>query len=499
MITNECQYRITRAQVARFEAALSATATVAYQRTDMRLVAAQRDALSSQLDDLREELGEYERWKAADVGMITVSSFDELPLGLIRARLAAGLTQRELAERLDLKEQQIQKYECEFYRTASYQCLLDVASVLGVRIGNDILLPNDPVSFSELVSKLQKVGLDRSFLLRKLMSAVDVSRVNGEVAIGGEDWTLASVGSKLSRVFGWSPATILGHGSLDSPQISAENAHSRIPSYCDSPEARTYITYVKYLARVVAHGSSDLPLLSPFDDAQRLRVALLERYEEKSFRNILGFAWDRGIPVLPLSDSGKFHGACWRFGGRNVIVLKQPSNSESRWMFDLVHGLYHAGKQPHESCFCTISAPMDSAEQRNSEEEVSASQFAADVILGESAEELAQRCVSMAGEDIKHLRDAVLQISAANAIDVGALASYMAFRLSWQDIDWWDAAQGLEEPCAGPWETARDVFLERFPFALDNEVDRGLLRQALKGYEDDELGLDKVISPGPES
>ena len=499
MIMNERQYRITRAQVARFEAALSATATVAYQRTDMRLVAAQRDALSSQLDDLREELGEYERWKACDVSMITVSSFDELPLGLIRARLASGLTQRELAERLDLEEQQIQKCERELYRTASYQCLLDVANALGVRIGNDILVPNNPVSFSELVSKLQKVGLDRSFLVRKLMSAIDVSRVNGEVAIGGEDWTLASVGSKLSRVFGWSPATILGHGSLDPPQLTAEDGDSKIPSYYDSPEARTYITYVKYLASVVAHGSSDLPLLSPFDDAQSLRLAVLDRYAEMSFRNILGFAWDLGIPVLPLRDRKEFYGSCWRFDGRNAIVLKQPSNSESRWMFDLLRQLYHAENQPRESCLSTISAPEHSAERRNSEEEKSASRFAADIILGEIAEELAQQCVRMAGDDVERLRDAVLQISASNAVDVGALASYMAFRLSWQNIDWWDAAQSLQEPCADPWETARDVFLERFPFALDNQVDRGLLRQALKGYEDDELGLDNMISPSRES
>jgi hypothetical protein len=29
-----------------------------------------------------------------------------------------------------------------------------------------------------------------------------------------------------------------------------------------------------------------------------------------------------GIPVLPLSDRGAFHGATWRIQGRNVIVLK---------------------------------------------------------------------------------------------------------------------------------------------------------------------------------
>ena len=173
-------------------------------------------------------------------------------------------------------------------------------------------------------------------------------------------------------------------------------------------------------------------------------MAVIEQYNKIAFRNVLEFTWDLGIPVLPIRDRREFHGAFWRIDGRNVIVLKQNSNSESRWMFDLLRGLYHAARQPHESSLGTISAPEDSAERRNSEEEILASRFAADVILNESAEEVAQ--------------------------------------------------QSLNEPRTNPWETARDVFLERFPFVLDNEIDRGLLGQALKAREDDQLGLDNMIS-----
>lgn len=486
MITNERQYQITRAHVARFEAALSAAKTVAHQRTDMRLVAAEHDALASQLGDLREELAEYDHWKASDVSMVKVSSFNELPLGLIRARIASGLTQRDLADRLDLKERQIQKNESECYRTASYQHLRDVADALGVRIGDDILLPAAPVSFSELVSKLEQVGLDRFFVLQRLMSTVDVARTNGEVSTGGEESTLASIGSNLSRIFGWFPSTILGHEPLDPPQLTDVHATSKIPSYCNDTEVLAYITYAIYLARVVAHGTSKLPILSHSNDARGFRTALLERYDEISFRNVLGFAWNLGIPVLPLRDSGNFHGGCWRFDGRNVIVLKQRSSSESRWMFDLLLGLYHARKQPNDSCLGVIAAPDNSAERRESEEEISASRFAADVILNGNAEDYAQQCIRMADGNVERFRDAVRRISAANNIDVGTLANYMAFRLSWENTDWWDAAQTLQEPCTDPWETARDVFLERFPFARQNEVDRGLLRQALKGYEYDQ-------------
>ena len=486
MITNERQYRITRAHVERFEAALFEPATVAPQRTDMRLVAAERDALASQLGDLREELSEYEHWKASDISMIKVSSFNELPLGLIRARIASGLTQRDLANRLDLKEQQIQEYESEFYRTADYQRLRDVADALGVRIANDILLPATPVSFSELVSKLQRVGINRSFLVQRLMSTVDVARTKGEASTGGEESALASIAANLSRVFGWCPETILGHEPLDSPRLTDVHATSKIPSYCNDTEVRAYITYAIHLARVVAHGTSKLPILSHSDEARGFQTALLGRYDEICFRNVLGFAWDLGIPVLPLRDSGNFRSACWRFDGRNVIVLKRRSSSESRWMLDLLLELYHARQQPNEPFFGVISAPDTSAERSVSEEEISASRFGADVILDGNSEDYAQQCIRMADGNVERFRDAIRRISAANNIDIGTLANYMAFRLSWENTDWWDAAQDLQEPCTDPWETVRDVFLERFPFALQDEVDRGLLRQALKGYEYDQ-------------
>ena len=96
------------------------------------LVQAEREAIQGQLSTLRDELGEYERLKSADVSDIVMSSIDDLPEGLIKARIAAGLSQRELAQRLEMKAQQIQRYEAERYASASHQRLCEVAHALGV-------------------------------------------------------------------------------------------------------------------------------------------------------------------------------------------------------------------------------------------------------------------------------------------------------------------------------------------------------------------------------
>lgn len=132
MITNERQYRIAQSDIQRFEAARSA---VDAQNLDVhpKLRKAMRAGMESQLQDLCDEVAEYE---ALRDGKVTSLKFDTLvgvPVGLIKARIARGLTQKALAEALHLKEQQIQRYEATLYEGASIVRIQQVADVLGVR------------------------------------------------------------------------------------------------------------------------------------------------------------------------------------------------------------------------------------------------------------------------------------------------------------------------------------------------------------------------------
>src|SRR5260370_26788867 len=173
MITNDPQYKIRRRDAAGFRRAIGELTANQAAREGVRrcLLQAEREAMESQLSDLNAELVEYDRLKSPDLSVISISSFDELADGLIKARIASGLSQKALAERLGFKEQQIQRYEAERYASASYQRLREVAGALAVRIKNDILLPVAPGNFGGLVSKLKQVGLDREFLLGRLMSS----------------------------------------------------------------------------------------------------------------------------------------------------------------------------------------------------------------------------------------------------------------------------------------------------------------------------------------
>ena len=143
MITNQRQYRITRRWIKNFEAALAlAEEPQTYAALDPLLQKAMRESVASQLDDLREQAAHYDALQSGQVKVLELNSLVEIPGALIRARTAAGLTQKELARRLGLKEQQIQRYEATRYAGVSLERLQAVADALGVTIHERVTLPS---------------------------------------------------------------------------------------------------------------------------------------------------------------------------------------------------------------------------------------------------------------------------------------------------------------------------------------------------------------------
>ena len=138
MIKNERQYRITRAQVERFSQTLDRLRQRSGETEGVHplIAKAQEDALKSQLADLKGELREYDSLKSGKFPVDELSVVAKLATVLIKARIAQGLSQKDLAERLGLQEQQIQRYEATDYASASLTRIKEVVSALGVETSN---------------------------------------------------------------------------------------------------------------------------------------------------------------------------------------------------------------------------------------------------------------------------------------------------------------------------------------------------------------------------
>jgi DNA-binding transcriptional regulator YiaG len=139
VITNERQYRISRAQLKRFEDDLAAhDARTPSADVDPRLHQAMREALASEADELRAQLKHYEQLRDGAITGRQLDSLRDLPTALIEARIAANLTQRDLADRLGVAEQQVQRWEATSYTGVGLDRLQDIADALDTRIREDV-------------------------------------------------------------------------------------------------------------------------------------------------------------------------------------------------------------------------------------------------------------------------------------------------------------------------------------------------------------------------
>ncbi|MGK7878270.1 MAG: multiprotein-bridging factor 1 family protein [Xenococcaceae cyanobacterium] len=138
IIKNEVQYHNTEKWAQRFEQ------KVAQLEQDEKLKAENhqrwkiyRDSYQSEVDDLRGQMAEYERVRESDrpdAVEFKVTSLDDLAKILIHARIAAKLSQKELAERLGIAEERVKEYEAQEYQTASWFEVMEVCESLGLQM-----------------------------------------------------------------------------------------------------------------------------------------------------------------------------------------------------------------------------------------------------------------------------------------------------------------------------------------------------------------------------
>lgn len=480
MIKNERQYRIAKAHAERFDQALARfSAEAVTQDIHPALRDAEREALLSQRNDLYTELAEYETLRSGERTVLRFGSITDLPRGLIQARIATGVTHKELAERLGVPEQQVQRYEATDYATLSLPRLAEIARALGISVREEIFLPNAKVSTKTLNDRLSVLGLDRDFITHRLGGALWTT--GGQEADDSMALRMATI---VERIFGISPAVLFSSRPLS---LGFEPVHAaRFKKGVRASKRRTdaYTVYAHYIALLVLEATQGIPARSVPTTPATVRAAILAEHGRLSFATALQFAWSLGVAVIPLMDPGAFHGACWRVDGRNVIVLKQRTRSAARWLFDLLHELFHAGQEPDAEERTVLEAAED-AEERRASEEQHAMQFAGDVVLDGRAHALAEECAAAAKGSVERLKNAVPRVADRHGVDPASLANYLAFRLSIQtpSTNWWPTANTFQSTDGDPTQVARDRLLGHLNYSRLNDVDRNILIQALSNNE----------------
>jgi len=150
MIKDESQYEFSKEWVEKFNKTIAAMERdEEAKRKDFLRGESGRSVIQCHLDQLHEEIAEYERLINCDKSEpieIVVESFNKLSEALIKARMAAKMSEEELAEILDIDPERIKEYEKKKYQNASLTEILDISLALGLEFKTAVM----QVDFEEI-------------------------------------------------------------------------------------------------------------------------------------------------------------------------------------------------------------------------------------------------------------------------------------------------------------------------------------------------------------
>ena len=483
MIHTDHQYQVTAKAAGKFRAEIKKLSQIPKEEiVNLKQLQNYINAHRRQAEELESEMAEYELIKSGKVE-IKVSSVSDLGLCLVKARIMAGVDQATLAKQLNVSEDEIDYHETEFYSTVTIADIRKVAEIVNLDIPEEVIPSRFNGKISGILTKLKKAGLDRKFVLSRLVKPDTYKKVVEKSGVALEQHTLGLY-KHVNHVFGWTWDDFMNSNDLTVPSANSASAKFKIESNRNPNKINVYSIYAHYLANVATKAAKSLVKKDIPANAIAMRKAIINSYGFINFENTLKYAWDCGIIIIPLNDKGNFHGVCIRVQGRNVIILNPRKLYVATWLFDLLHELSHAGQEPEKDFFDEIEEIATSHERRTSEEEIAANDFANSVIFGESANQLFNQCIEKADGKISLLKKVIPQIAQENHVMVGALANYVAHESrsdsNFKYKELLTMAESLQLEKGNPYELAIDVFIDRFPFDIWNGIDIGLLFQALE-------------------
>lgn len=401
-----------------------------------------------------------------------------------RLREKKGINSKELAERAGITPQTISRIE-QGHTDVSFVTLRKILAAMGYSLKDlanqeaELEMENSQKNFSGLMKRLSYAGVDSNLLTRRIIPerlqvALKSHKLNEPSLL------LDEAASYISTIYGWSPNEIWNGPNLMVKPEPAAMAFFKKPTNANENQVKAYSHYAYYLAKVVLRAFPVKNKNRYPESIDEFKEQYFKRNQQIDLAALLDFVWDLGVCVLPLNDSGVFHGACWNIDGRHVVVLKQSTQSHARWIFDLLHELYHVFAHLNiENTSVVEVEELNPFSNNESIEELEANSFANQVIFGSRAEEFAEQCVTIAKWDIKNLSKAVVQVAKKGKIREDFLSNYMAFRLSFQGENWWSSAIKMQVTEPNPFNITTDFLKSKIQMQKLSPMDFNLLNTAI--------------------
>jgi hypothetical protein len=142
MIKNEKQYKITKKKLSTINEGIAEI----YDGNKEHSAKKQLILLSlmEMKQQMELETTAYDLLKKDKANILKARSISDLPSLITEYKIISGLTQKEFSKRLGIKEQQLQRYEAEDFKSITFRNLLKILQSIGldVKIKDTHVIPH---------------------------------------------------------------------------------------------------------------------------------------------------------------------------------------------------------------------------------------------------------------------------------------------------------------------------------------------------------------------
>lgn len=481
MIKNERQVKMSKSKLSQFKAHLKKIEKDR-KKIDKKSYEYEKSALENQINELENSIFEYERLWNSGRSIETVGKISDIPSILIRARISQGMSQKEFAERMGVKEQQIQRYEATNYESASLSRIRDFVESFDIPLQDEYAFHTPLLTIEEFISRIRKAGIEKEFIINRLLSPKAKSLLENK-KLDRPDSLIIEIYDHISNIFGWTYNQVVSNENLAVNPMILGDIKFKVPKNASKNKVGTYTLYSNYLGQLLKKGIEHQAISKLPNDPFEVRRGIIDKFGSINIENSLRYIWDLGVPVLALNDPGGFHGLYMNEEGRIVIVINHLTKSPATWLFSLFHEFWHAVNAQEEMRKGIIEIEdlsiISESENIDVKEELTASMFAGAILLGRPVDPIVNKCIDRAEGLIPRYKNVVIEVAKEENVPVDVLANCVAFKASLYGGNFWGAAHNLQQEEKDIPRIARNVLLSYVDFSHISGFDLDLLRRSL--------------------
>ena len=395
-------------------------------------------------------------------------------------RASRNILSKDLAERSGLTPQTITRIE-KGKQDVNFKTLQKILTAMGYSLRDlaQVNLAEVPKTFKKLIQRFQEIGISRNLFFDKLVPTEFLPMLS-TIRRENPELLLDEIARSVSTIFGWSLESIWSDKELIIDESSYNQALYKLTSKSKIAQVKAYSHYANFVAKMVLKATPHVKRKKYPESVEEVKEQFFASFDSITLENVLKYTWDLGIRVIPFLDTGVFHGASWNIEGKHVIVIKQKTESQARWAFDLLHELCHvlAHLEDLDDCILEleeISPFSDTTDDREKE----ANDFANALIFNGKEEEYAQMCVKKANGKLENLKWATQAIAKQENIREDFLANHLAFRLQNQSENWWGTANNLQITNPEPFAITQSFLQKNLKMEHLSNFESKILERAL--------------------